>query len=142
LQSSITGIATYYAGGGGGGSNVNVGATGVLPTGGSGGGGNGSTDPSGAAQTGTAGTANTGGGGGGSDPDLGSANTNGGSGVVIIAYPDTFANLVSIGATLTTQSWNGSAWVDNASGSTTPNTTIRSGYKVYRFSAGTGTITW
>jgi hypothetical protein len=62
--------------------------------------------------------------------------------VVIIAYPDTFANLSSIGSGLTTQSWNGSAWVNNASGSTTPNTTIRSGYKVYRFSSGTGSIQW
>jgi hypothetical protein len=66
----------------------------------------------------------------------------GGSGVVIIAYPDTFPNLSSIGAGLTTQSWNGSAWINNASGSTTPNTTIRSGYKVYRFSQGTGNIQW
>jgi hypothetical protein len=60
----------------------------------------------------------------------------------MLAYPDTFSNLASIGAGLTTQSWNGSAWVDNSSGSVTPNTTIRSGYKVYRFSAGTGTISW
>jgi hypothetical protein len=89
------------------------------------------------------GTINSGGGGGGannSTPPYSGAN--GGSGVVIIAYPNTFPNLSSISATLTTQSWNGSAWVDNASGSVTPNTTIRSGYKVYRFSAGTGTITW
>jgi hypothetical protein len=61
---------------------------------------------------------------------------------VILAYADTFANLSSIGGTLITQSWNGSAWVNNSSGSTTPNTTIRSGYKVYRFSSGTGTIQW
>jgi hypothetical protein len=87
--------------------------------------------------TATAGTVNTGSGGGGGD--TGGA---GGSGVVILAYADTFANLSSIGAGLTTQSWNGSAWVNNSSGSTTPNTTIRSGYKVYRFSAGTGTISW
>jgi hypothetical protein len=66
----------------------------------------------------------------------------GGSGIVIIAYPNNFADLSSISATLTTQSWNGSAWVDNVSGSVTPNTTIRSGFKVYRFSAGNGTITW
>jgi hypothetical protein len=60
----------------------------------------------------------------------------------MIAYPDTYSNLVSISTGLTTQSWNGSAWVNNASGSTTPNTTIRSGYKLYRFSAGTGPIQW
>jgi hypothetical protein len=50
--------------------------------------------------------------------------------------------LASIGAGITSQSWNGSAWVNNSSGVTTPNTTIRSGYKVYRFSAGTGSIQW
>jgi hypothetical protein len=62
--------------------------------------------------------------------------------VVIIAYLSTFADLASIGTGLTTQSWNGSAWVNNSAGVTTPNTTIRSGYKVYRFSAGTGSIQW
>jgi hypothetical protein len=60
----------------------------------------------------------------------------------VIAYPDTYNNLSSIGAGLTTQSWNGSAWVNNSSGSVTPNTNVRSGYKVYRFSAGTGSIQW
>jgi hypothetical protein len=50
--------------------------------------------------------------------------------------------LASISAGLVTQRWNGSAWENNSSGSTTPNTTIRSGYKVYRFSSGTGPIQW
>jgi len=128
---SITGLATSYAGGGGG--AVYGGGTGGA--GGTGGGGAGA-----GSGAGTAGTANTGGGGGGGT----TANTGGagGSGVVIIAYLSTFADLASIGTGLTTQSWNGSAWVNNSAGVTTPNTTIRSGYKVYRFSAGTGSIQW
>jgi hypothetical protein len=60
----------------------------------------------------------------------------------MIAYPDNLANLTSISTGLVTQSWNGSAWVNNSAGSTTPNTTIRTGYKVYRFSSGTGPIQW
>jgi hypothetical protein len=44
--------------------------------------------------------------------------------VVIIAYPDTFAAPVSI------------------SGGLTYDQPTRSGYRVYRFTAGTGTITW
>jgi hypothetical protein len=43
--------------------------------------------------------------------------------VVIIAYPDTFAALTTIGGTLTY---------------TQP---TRSGYRVYRFTGGTGTVT-
>jgi hypothetical protein len=45
---------------------------------------------------------------------------------VIIAYPNTSADLASIGVGLTY----------------TLDTTTRSGYKVYRFTAGTGTISW
>jgi hypothetical protein len=45
---------------------------------------------------------------------------------VVIAYPDTYANLSSIGVGLTY----------------TLDTTTRSGYKVYKFTAGTGTIQW
>ncbi len=67
----------------------------------------------------TAGTANTGAGaGGGQDNGL-----SGGSGVVIIAYPDTYPALTTIPGTLTY---------------TQP---TRSGYRVYRFTGGTGTIT-
>ena len=79
LQSSITGSATYYAGGGAG-STSPIPATGV--SGGLGGGGN--AGPT-ATTPGTAGTANTGGGGGGvwSQPYPTGA---GGSGIVIIAY--------------------------------------------------------
>jgi hypothetical protein len=70
----------------------------------------------------TAGTANTGGGGGGC---TGTSNaTNGGSGVVIIAYPSTNPALV-VGAGLTYS----------------VSTVSRSGYRVYTFTQGTGTVT-
>jgi len=49
---------------------------------------------------------------------------------VIIAYTDEFDDLSSVAAGLTS---NGST------GNTTPNTD-RSGYKVYKFTAGTGAI--
>jgi hypothetical protein len=45
---------------------------------------------------------------------------------VIIAYPSTDAALASIGGGLTY----------------TVDTTTRAGYRVYRFTAGTGTISW
>lgn len=99
--SSITGSSTYYAGGGGGRS-----ASGGVTSGGVGGGGGSSV----------AGTVNTGGGGG--------ANAAGGSGIVIIAYPDSYPNISNINPGLTYS-------LDTSS---------RSGYKVYRFTAGTGTV--
>jgi len=111
VQSSITGTSTYYAGGGGGGGNSVT----VIPnygTGGLGGGGNGNA---------TAGQANTGGGGGGTGGSLGA---NGGSGIVVIAYPNTFAAPTSI------------------TGGLVYDQPVRSGYQVYRFTSGTGTITW
>jgi hypothetical protein len=52
---------------------------------------------------------------------------------VIIAYLSTYASLKTVGAGLTC---NGS------SGNTTPDTSSRPGYKVYTFTAGTGTINW
>jgi hypothetical protein len=60
----------------------------------------------------------------------------------MIAYPDTFGDLSSITTGLTTQSWNGTAWINNTAGVTTSVTNVRTGYKIYRFTAGTGTITW
>jgi hypothetical protein len=66
---------------------------------------------------------NTGGGSGGGEGFAGPS-ANGGSGVVIIAYPNTFADLASIGAGLTA----------------TLSTVSRSGYKVYTFTAGTGSV--
>lgn len=113
VSNSITGTATYYAGGGGGGGWTTTGASGGL-----GGGGN-AGNPSG---TGAAGVANTGGGGGGGGDGGGSAGP-GGSGILVIAYPDTFPALTTIPGTLTY------------------NQPTRAGYRVYRFTAGTGTIT-
>jgi hypothetical protein len=70
LQSSLSGVLTYYAGGGGGGRQ----SGGVQGAGGPGGGGSGGAD----------GQANTGGGGGGANV-IETAGT-GGSGVVIVRY--------------------------------------------------------
>lgn len=120
--STITGPSVTYAGGGGGASRNGAGFGGAAGSGGGGAGGGSS------AQNGGAGTANTGGGGGagGYSPPSAANGGNGGSGVIIIAYPSTYANIASIGAGLTS----------------TLDTTTRSGYKVYTFTAGTGTISW
>ena len=70
------------------------------------------------------GTANSGNGGAGSrSAGLGSNGWDGGSGVVVIAYPNTYPAL-TIGAGLTYSQPS------------------RSGYRVYQFTAGTGTITF
>lgn len=116
LNSSITGTSLAYAGGGGGGCQNSV----TGGTGGSGVGGNGGLNTG----AGTSATANRGGGGGGGGGNNG-ASGNGGSGVVIIAYPDTVAAITSIGVGLT--------YTVSSS---------RSGYRVYTFTAGTGTIQW
>jgi hypothetical protein len=116
LSSSITGVSVSYGGGGGGG--VQGGTVGT----GDGGGGNGGSNSNGS--PGTANTGGGGGGGGGSGPGTGGA---GGSGVVIIAYPSNFDSLSSISVGLTYTFDNG---------------VTRSGYKVYKFTAGTGTIQW
>lgn len=82
LQSSITGTATYYAGGGGGG----IYSSGSGGTGGSGGGANGGNGGSGTYAP--SGTANTGGGGGGGGNIGGfQSGGTGGSGVIIISVP-------------------------------------------------------
>jgi len=81
IASAISGTVTTYAGGGGG-CGYSAGGPVVAGTGGVGGGGNGGAD------TATAGTANTGGGGGGGAP--GASGAAGGSGIVIISYPDTY----------------------------------------------------
>jgi len=121
LGSSITGTLTYYAGGGGGGVIQAGNAAGNGGLGGGGAGGKGSGNA-------VAGTPNTGGGGGGSggigQGFSGSGNPGiGGSGVVIIAYPNTYPALTTIPGTLTYDQ------------------PTRSGYRVYRFTGGTGTIT-
>lgn len=85
LAVAITGSSVSYAGGGGGGSyNLTTGGTGGTGGGGAGGG-------SGAA--GAAGSANTGGGGGTSGGTFGSGyvvGSSGGSGVIILRYPDAY----------------------------------------------------
>jgi len=84
LQSSISGTATYYAGGGGGGGSNGSGSQGGA--GGLGGGGAGAYNWASGA---TAGTPNTGGGGGGGGGGgAGGVSASGGSGVVIIRYPN------------------------------------------------------
>jgi hypothetical protein len=72
-------------------------------------------------------TVNTGGGGGAAD--FGNNGGLGGSGVVIIRYPDWAANLASIGGGLTYQ------WSNTYSGNSNP-----TGYKTYTFIGGTGNI--
>jgi len=118
LQSSITGTATYYAGGGGGGSSQTQpsGASGGLGGGGTGGGGgNGSNN-------GDSGTTNSGGGGGGGKRSLEARYAgNGGSGVVIIRYSDTYAL-----ASSTTGS---------------PTITTTGGYRIYKWTS-SGSITF
>lgn len=124
IASSITGTLTRYAGGGGAGSpSVGSGAArGGVDGGGTGGQWGGSIN-------GFAGTPNTGGGGGGGGfEDIGDGQYirgqggAGGSGVVVIAYP----------------SYVGAATI---SGGLTYDQPTRTGYRVYRFTAGTGTIT-
>ena len=97
-----------YAGGGAGGSDS------FTSAGGAGGGG---------AQS-TPGTVNTGGGGGGGNLyNYSSGLGDGGSGVVILKYADTSADLTTI------------------AGGLTYTLTTSGGFKVYRFTAGTGTVT-
>jgi hypothetical protein len=80
-------------------------------------------------QIGVAGTVNTGGGGGGSNAyGGGKPGANGGSGIVIIRYPDTQPDLSSIGAGLI-----------KTGGGLTPTVTT-GGYKVYEFTSGSGNI--
>lgn len=117
LLSSITGVATYYAGGGAG--SWWTGST--KPAGGLGGGG-GSGGGGGGQSVGSAGAANTGGGGGG-----GTSGGTGGSGVVILAVLGDPPVTIS-GFTLNS--------------TYTKNTTARPGYAVYRFTSGTGSITF
>ena len=116
LTTAITGTSFVYAAGGGGGGHTNGGAAGGVGAGR--GGGQGSGQPP------TAASANTGSGGGGGN-DLGGTNNgkDGGSGVVVIAYPNTKPALANIPGTLTYDQ------------------PTRSGYRVYRFTAGSGTIT-
>jgi hypothetical protein len=107
---AITSTGAYYAGGGGGGRCPGLGSD--QAAGGAGGGG------ASVAQSGPsiAGATNTGGGGGGG----GATGAEGGSGVVIIKYADTYQ-----AATSTTGS---------------PTITVAGGYRIYKFT-GSGSIT-
>lgn len=121
-SNSITGTALFYAAGGGGGARGGY----TSGTGGSGIGGGGSV---GTALGGNATVANRGSGGGGGGGDGNNPQYIGGSGsdgVIVIAYPNTNPNITTIPGTLTY----------------TLDTTTRAGYKVYKFTAGTGTVTF
>ena len=127
LEYSITGTAQFYAGGGGGGGHEPFNSS--LPNngrglGGSGVGGNGGPVTSADGQP-SQGVDGTGSGGGGTWSNGGGSydGARGGHGVVIIAYPNTEPALANIPGTLTYDQ------------------PTRSGYRVYRFTSGTGTIT-
>jgi hypothetical protein len=109
--SAITGTTTNYGGGGGGAPT----ASGGSFAGGAGGGGAGA-DPKG-----IDGTVNTGGGGGGSR--FSNQVPAGGSGIVIISYPDDMPEFSSIGVGLTYT------------------VALINGFRRYTFTAGTGTVT-
>ena len=113
LSSSITGLSVVYAGGGGG-STYGGGTPGIGGVGGGGGGANGYA-------AGIAGTANTGGGGGGSAGPQNWISGAGGSGVVILKYPNTYSLTIDAGLTSTTD-------------------TSVTGFKITTFTAGTGSV--
>lgn len=112
VATTISGSSVTYAGGGSGGGNTTI-------SGGSGGGGSGGTNGNS-----TDGLGNTGGGGGGtqSTDSTTQRGKTGGSGVIIIKFPDIYTATVSVGLTSTNTSSNG--------------------YKIYSFTAGTGTVTF
>ena len=94
LASSISGTVTTYAGGGASASSYASGE--FSPPGGEGGGGRGAYYDGATATVATSGTTNTGGGGGGGCNGTGCTTAgNGGSGIVIVSYPDVYANAVS-----------------------------------------------
>ena len=140
---AVTSSTTLYTGGtgldGGNGGNCQYsGATYPYSGGGGGAGGSASFMNGGAgisnsitgtttyygATRGNHGASNTGS-GGGADSWMGTQTTQGGSGFVCIAYPNSYPALTSISGGLTY----------------TVDTTTRSGYRIYKFTAGTGTVT-
>lgn len=130
--------ALDIAGGGGGGGAFAYGGA----AGGGGGAGSGGSDGgyNYAGSTGGTATANSGSGGGGAGYAGTGIAGKGGSGILTIAYPDSQPDLTSIDIGLVTQYWTGTAWANNAPGVTTSVTNVRTGYKIYRFVSGTGTI--
>jgi hypothetical protein len=128
IQLSITGTPSYYAAGGGGSTylsdkligNPSIGQTRVNGIGGAGTIGNQEANID---NPNIDAVANTGSGGGSARWTSINRAGNGGSGVLVIAYPNTMPDLV-------------------ISAGLTYNSPTRSGYKVYRFTAGTGTVTF
>jgi len=102
----VSGNNVYFGGGGSSGANSNT-------TGGLGGGGNGGQN------SGNTGDANTGGGGGGRN----NAGYSGGSGVIVLRYPDTFTCTAGVGVT-------GTEYDEGT------------GFKTFAITAGDGTISW
>ena len=117
--SSITGTSVSYSGGGGAGAYA--GSTATTATAGGGSGGVASVSVIAA----VAGQVNTGGGGGGGGDNTGVSgdSKNGGSGIVIIAFPDTFRAATLVNLTYTEPT--------------------RAGFRVYQITASSsGTITF
>ena len=101
-QSSITGSATFYAGGGAGGTN----GSGSAKPGGDGGGAGGNAGGGTPAQTGTDGLGGGGGGRGGAAPNI-QAGGEGGDGVVILSVPtDSYSGTTSGSPTVSTSGSN------------------------------------
>jgi len=114
IASAISGTITTYAGGGGGASQAGY----IGGAGGVGGGGNGH----GTVTSPTAGAANTGGGGGGAGDSVGTP-ASGGSGIVIISYPDIYSAPASFGGAnspTASTSGSGSFYVAGSSGLSYP----------------------
>ena len=119
VVSSISGTSVTYAGGGGG--SANAYQSGAGGAGGLGGGGHGGAGRSGTQSGLTAGTVNTGSGGGGGGTDEAGHDYiggDGGSGVVILRYADSYPDAITTGS---------------------PTYTKANGYKTYIFTA-SGTI--
>jgi hypothetical protein len=119
---SITGTSLFYAAGGGGGSYVNSNSYITPRASGIGGRGYYASGETKITATEIDGVANTGSGGGGIRWSSIDRAGNGSDGVVIVAYPNTYPAL-TIPGTLTYDQ------------------PTRAGYRVYRFTAGTGTVT-
>jgi hypothetical protein len=116
---SITGTSLIYAAGGGAGARGGY----TAGTGGSSIGGNGAAGSGNGGNAPVANRGSGGGGGGGDGNNPGYIGGTGSDGVIVIAYPDTRPELV-VGSGLTYDQ------------------PTRAGYRVYRFTAGTGTVTF
>ena len=115
IASDISGTRTAYAGGGSGGQAYS--GDYIFPGGVGGGGANGNSTNSYVAQSGAA---NTGGGAGGTSfaPGSNAGNPAGGSGIVIISYPDTYlAPTATTGSPTVSTSGSGSISFPDAGGS-------------------------